>query len=487
MKIRNLRRLLIVECLVTAMSAGCVAQTTSSPPAPDAALSGATPNTHTLPSPGIATDFAKLVQEEGPAVVNIRATGTKSTSSPASLWPPAGTQDDPLYRFFQRFSPDDGGSPVKPSEILGSGFIISPDGYILTDARIVAGATKIQIKLTDRREFKAALVGLDPASDIALLKINARDLPTVKIGRSAEAKSGQWVVSIGSSYGFDNTATAGIISNMARFLPDETYVPLIQTDMTSNAGDDGSPLFNLDGDVIGIEAPVRPVSGNFEGLAFAIPIDAAMKIEQQLQHHVKVEHGRLGVTIQEVTEPLARSFGMAKPIGALVSSVDQHGPSARAGLRSGDVILKLNDVDITDSTQLPMAVADLQPGAQANVVYWRDHGTHNTSVVLGTMTAATLASSSGNQPTVGPDGLTVRSLTSEERHDAGITGGVRVERSVGAAALSGIEPGDIILMVDSMPVSGATQFRQKVEKIGNPLALLVQRDGHQMFVTIGSS
>lgn len=488
MKIRNLKHLLIVECLAATMSAGCMAQATSSPSAFDAVIPKAMPKARSSPFPSIATDFARLVQQNGPAVVNISTTAAKRSSRPEPLVPPGGSQDDPFYPFFQQFPRADGGSsPSVASEGDGSGFIISPDGYILTDAHVVAGATRIQVKLTNRREFRAALVGVDPATDIALLKINASNLPTVRIGTSSLSKAGQWVVSIGSPYGFENTATAGIISNTNRLLPDETYVPLIQTDMTNNSGDDGSPLFNLQGDVIGIEAPVHPAAGSFEGLAFAIPIDEAMRVEQQLQHHLKVEYGRLGVTIQEVTAPLARSFGMDKPVGALVSSVDQHGPSAKAGMRSGDIILQLNNVDITDATQLPMAVADLRPGSRVHVEFWRDNGTHDTYVVLATMNTTALAPGSNDQSAAGPDGLTVRSLSAQEQRSAGVTGGVRVEQSIGPAALRGIQPGDIILMVNHTPVSTAAQFRERVERSGNSVALLVQHDGHQMFVTIAVS
>lgn len=482
MKIRNLKHVLFVECMAAALSVGCTAQATPSPPASQSVTSGVTLNTLSTPGAGISGDFAQLVRLNGPAVVNISASGAKRTARLTQLWPPASNQTDPFYQFFRQFSPGDDNSPAGSSESVGSGFIISPDGYILTDAHVVDGATQIHVKLTDRREFNATLVGLDPASDIALLKINARQLPTVKIGTSSLAKTGQWVISIGSPYGFENTATAGIISDMNRLLPSESYVPLIQTDMTNNTGDDGSPLFNLNGEVIGIEAPVHPTNGSFEGLAFAIPIDAAMKVEQQLQHHMKVEHGHLGVTIQGVTGPLAQSFGLAKPVGALISSVDQHGPSAKAGLRSGDVILKLNDVQIDDSTQLPMAVADLRPGTKVHIVFWRDRSSHDTDVVLGTLNTAALASA--DQSAVGADGLTVRGLTPQERQAAGVSGGVRVEQSVGPAALSGIQPGDIILMVNNARVSSAAQFRQRIGKNGNSVALLVKHDGHQMFVTI---
>ena len=254
--------------------------------------------------------------------------------------------------------------------------------------------------------------------------------------------------------------------------------------MTESAGDAGSPLFNFRGDVIGIEAPIQGVSGSVQGLAFAIPIDDAMKVEQQLQQHGKAEHGHLGVTIQEVSGPLAQSFGLAKPVGALISSVERGGPSAKSGLRAGDVILQFNGVAVTDSTQLPVAVADLQPGTPVHLVYWRNHATHDTTVTLGTLSEATLASTAVDRATVGADGLTVRGLTSDERHQAGVTGGVRVEKSAGPAALAGIQPGDIILMVDDSPVSSVAQFTQKLAGSAHAVALLVQRNGQRIFLTI---
>ena len=481
MRIGNLKRAQIATCLVAALSVGCTTRSSYPSPAPKVTLTGATPTTQYLPSTGIVTDFAELVRHNGPAVVNISAARGRPVANLTPLWPPASNEHDPFAQFFRQFSPSRSSEGILPSGSLGSGFIISPDGYILTDANVVAGASKITVKLTDRREFKASVVGIDPQSDVALLKIDAHDLPTVRIGIPSDAKVGQWVVSIGSPYGFENTATAGIISSKARLVSDETYVPLIQTDLTLNAGDSGGPLFDLNGDVIGIEAPVHRA---FQGLSFAIPIDVAMRIEQQLQLHGKVEHGRLGVTIQEVTASLAGSFGMAQPVGALISSVDKNGPSAKSGLRAGDVILQVNGVTITDSTQLPMTVADLRPGSVARVEFWRDHRTHDASVALGAMQGYSLASGTPARTTVGQIGLTARSLTSEERRKAGVTGGVRVEQSAGPAAQAGIQPGDIISQVDNAPVSSAAQLREELNNAGNNVALLVQRDGHPIFVAI---
>jgi len=481
MQTGNLTRALLAACLVAVLSVGCMPRSTSS--VRSATVSGITPTTLHLPSTGIVTDFADIVQQNGRAVVNISAAHGRPVANQMPLWPPASNEHDPFAQFFRQFSPNRPNEGILSSGTLGSGFIISQDGYILTGAHVVAGASQVRVQLTDHREFKASVVGIDPPSDVALLKINAHGLPAVKIGTPSDAKVGQWVVSIGSPYGFENTATAGIISSKGRLVPDETYVPLIQTDLTLNAGDSGGPLFDLNGDVIGIEAPVHLT---FQGLSFAIPIDVAMRIERQLQLHGKVEHGRLGLSVQEVTAPLARSFGMAEPVGALISSVDENGPSAKSGLHVGDVILQLNGVTITDSTQLPMAVADLRPGSVVRVEFWRDHGTHEASVVWGAMRGYSLASYIPAQTTVGQIGLTVRSLTSEEQRKAGVSGGVRVERSAGPAALAGIQPGDIISRVDSTLVSNPAQLHDELSKAGSNVALLVQRDGRPIFVAIDS-
>jgi len=430
------------------------------------------------------TDFADVVQRSSPAVVNISVAEGTPVANMTPLWPPVANEHDPFIQFFRQFSPSQSSQPLLPFGTLGSGFIISPDGYILTDARVVAEAMHIRVKLADRREFKASVVGVDVPSKIALLKIDAHGLPTVKIGAPSDVKVGQWVVSIGAPYGFENRVTAGIISSKARLVPDETYIPLIQTDLTLNAGDSGGPLFDLNGDVVGVDAPVHQT---FQGLSFAIPIDVAMRIERQLKVHGKVEHGRLGVTIQEVSAPLALSFGMTKPVGALISSTDRNGPSAKAGLRTGDVILKLNGQEITDSTQLPMAVADLRPGSAVQVEFWRGHRAHQISVVLGAMQNDSLASDVSDissQIKVGQHGLTVRALTSEERRKFGVAGGVRVEQSVGPAALAGIRPADIISRVDNTPVSDVTQLRHELHNAGSDVALLVWQDVEPFFVAV---
>ena len=476
----NLKRLTIL--IVTAMSQGCMAQSGLTQVQSGAASGSAASPAHGE-APPIVTDFSALARDNQAGVVNISTTGANPGVSMTPLWPPTGNGNNPLSSLFQQFSSEFGGPAGASSQTLGTGFVISPAGYILTDSKVVTGATKIRVTLRDGREFKGEMVGNDPASGIALLKIPAKGLTTVVIGSASDAKAGQWVASIGSPYGLNDTVTAGIISNVARTLPQDSYIPLIQTDLTEGRGDAGSPVFNLNGDVIGIETPTNDVISNAEGLAFAIPIDEAMKVERQLQQFHKAQHGRLGIVIQDVSGPLAQSFGLAKPEGALVSSVEPGGPSAKSGLRPGDVILQMNGVAITDSSQLPVAVADLMPGSTVHLVYWRGNADQDATVVLGRLDEDALESASLAQATA-PDGLTVRGLTPDEQHEIGVKGGVRVEKSAGPAAFAGIEPGDVILMVNNTRVSSPAQFRQKIEKSGNAVALLVLRDGERMFVTL---
>jgi serine protease Do len=468
---------------MTVTSAGCSAGLSTPPPALHPALAPVAAKAPPATAASFVSRFSALVLQNGPAVVNISSIPKEQVANPESLWPPNASEHEPFLQFFRQFSPgpfpDTGATPRN----VGSGFIVRPDGYILTDARLVADAKEIKVKLTDRREFKASIVGVDQSSGVALLKIDANGLPTVKVGKPSDMKSGQWVVAIGAPYGFENTATAGIISNTARLLPQETFIPLIQTDMTATTGDDGAPLFNLNGEVIGITLVARSPEGPFEGISFAIPINVAMQIEQQLLHNGRAEHGHLGVTIQDVTWPLAQSFGLKKPVGALISKTDHNGPAARSGLRSGDIILQLNGADISDSSQLPVAVAQLRPGTSAHIQYWRDHGPHEAVVVLGTTRGTTLATGPG-ATTPGRLGLLVGRLTSDEKQRADVSGGVRVEQSAGLAALAGILPGDIVLQVNHAPVSDPAQFRQRMSGARNTVALLVLHDGQQRFVPL---
>jgi len=445
--------------------------------APAAADTPAAPlATQTLP------DFAVLVERYGPAVVNVSVTHNVKTGFNGPQFPGMG-KDDPFFEFFRQFQ---GPAPQNemPVRGLGSGFIISPDGTILTNAHVVADAQEVTVKLTDKREFKAKVVGTDSQSDVAVLKIDAKDLPTVKLGDSNAVRVGEWVVAIGSPYGFENTVTSGIVSAKSRSLPDGTYVPFIQTDVAVNPGNSGGPLFNMKGEVIGINAQIYSRTGGYQGLSFAIPINVVTKVESQLVRYGKVSRGRLGVTIQEVNQALANSFGMKEPAGALVSSVEKDGPAAKAGVEPGDVILKVNGKAISNSADLPPYVADIKPGSAAKLEVWRKGETRELTVAVGEMkTTKTASLRSDDQH--GKLGLAVRPLQPDEQKEAGVRGGLLVEDVGGPAAKAGIQPGDIILSLNGTPVKSAEELRVLVERAGKKtLALLVQREDTKIFVPV---
>jgi len=434
-------------------------------------------------APQALPNFSSLVHAYGPAVVNISVTQTqKAGMAGPQLW--GFSEDDPFYDFFRRFQ-----IPMPQGEIpahaLGSGFIVSGDGYILTNAHVVRNADEVTVKLTDKREFKAKVVGSDPQTDVAVLKIDASDLPTVKLGDSNEVNVGEWVVAIGSPYGFENSVTAGIVSAKGRALPDGTYVPFIQTDVAVNPGNSGGPLFNLKGEVIGINSQIYSRTGGYQGLSFAIPIDLASKIQDQLVRYGKVTRGRIGVTIQEVDQSLAESFGLTKPTGALVSSVDSDGPAAKAGVEPGDVILKVNGNAVDRTIDLSSRIADLKPGATAQLEIWRKGSAQQIAVTVGEMPGAKLAAAgkggTGEQARLG---VAVRPLSRGEQQAAGVEGGLRVEEATGAAAKAGVEPGDIILALNSTPVKSVKELRTMVKKAGKIAALLVQRKDAKIFIPV---
>src|SRR5207248_10322094 len=268
---------------------------------------------------------------------------------------------------------------------MGSGFIVSSDGVILTNAHVVANADEVTVKLTDRREFKAKVLGSDKTTDIAALKIDAKNLPVVKIGDPAQTRVGEWVVAIGQPYGFENTVTAGIVSAKARALPQDSYVPFIQTDAAVNPGNSGGPLFNLKGEVIGVNSQIFSRSGGFQGLAFAVPIDVAIQVKDQIQQYGKVSHGRLGIAIQEVNEALAQNFGLKGPGGALVSTVEKGSPGAKAGIEPGDVILKLDGKEISRSGDLPPMVSPIKPGTKVTLEVWRNGSAKELTATIGAL------------------------------------------------------------------------------------------------------
>ncbi len=495
MNARMLSRGAVAIAVAAALSVGYVAGTRhADPQIIPAAQAAALMPAEAAAKTGIP-DFSGLVETYGPAVVNISAKHVVKQTAHRSMQQLPVDPDDPFYQFFKRFygqfpgsnGGDNGGAGGQddvPSASLGSGFIVSNDGYILTNAHVVDGANVVTVKLTDKREFRAKVVGTDKQSDVAVLKINASNLPTVKIGDPNQSKVGQWVVAIGSPYGFDNTVTSGIISAKARSLPNENYTPFIQTDVPVNPGNSGGPLFNLQGQVIGINSMIYSQTGGFQGLSFAIPIDEAIRVKDELVKTGHVSRGRLGVAVQGVNQTLADSFGLQKPVGALVSSVDPGGPAAKAGLQAGDVILAVNGTAVNDSTDLPAQIASMKPGTKATLDVWRDKSKKQMTVTLGSLSDTKVADSGAQSSEQGRLGVAVRPLTPQERSGTSLTHGLLVQQSGGPAASAGIQAGDVILAVNGRPVTSVQQLRDVIAKAGNSVALLIQRDNAQIFVPV---
>lgn len=441
-----------------------------------AAVAEAAPASPIIPLP----DFSVLVDRYGPAVVNISVTQNVKAAFNA---PQGLDRNDPFFEFFRHFGlpmPDQ----APPSRGLGSGFIVSADGVVLTNAHVVANAAVVTVKLTDRREFKAKVIGTDPQTDVAVLKIDAGNLPTVKLGKSDKVRVGEWVVAIGSPFGFENTVTSGIVSAKARALPDGTYVPFIQTDVAVNPGNSGGPLFNLKGEVIGINSQIYSSTGGYQGLSFAIPIDMVVKIKDQLVQHGKVSRGRIGVTIQEVNQSLAQSFGLKQPGGALVSSVEQDSPAARAGLQPGDVILSIDDEKVARSIDLSARVAEVRPGETVRLGIWRKGEPREITVKVGVAKPARVALAGDDKANYGRLGLAVRALDADEQRQARVGGGLLVEVASGPAAQAGIHPGDIVLAVNGVPVKNGDELRELAAKSGKSIALLIQREQTRLFVPV---
>ena len=431
-------------------------------------------------------DFTELVEKQGPAVVNIST--TQSVRNPLLPQVPNLQEDDPFYEFFRRFIPNPGPREFQ-SQSLGSGFIISADGYILTNAHVVEQAEEITVKLTDKREFKAKVIGADRRTDIALIKIEASSLPVVRFGNPSALKVGEWVLAIGSPFGFENTVTAGIVSAKGRSLPQENYVPFIQTDVAVNPGNSGGPLFNLKGEVVGINSQIYSRTGGFMGLSFAIPIDVANDIAQQLRTAGKVTRGRIGVVIQPVTKELADGFGLSRPQGALVNSVEKGGPAEKAGVEAGDVILRFDGKQVNASGDLPRLVGATRPGAKVTMQVWRNKQSRDLQVMVAEMQeerGARPGRRGGKPPAASPGqyGLALSELSDAQRKELKVSGGVLVENVQGAAARAGIRRGDVILAVNNQDVKSVEQFNQMMGQFdkGRIVALLVRRGANSLYV-----
>lgn len=438
-------------------------------------------------------DFSPLVEKYGPAVVNVEVVEKTQQASGAA---PGLSPNDPFFDFFRRFGipgPDQaprGNQP--PMRGAGSGFIVSSDGYILTNTHVVANAEDVTVRLTDRREYPAKVIGADERTDVAVIKINATNLPTVRLGDPQKIKPGQWVLAIGSPFGFENSATAGIISATARSLPSDNYVPFIQTDVAVNPGNSGGPLFNLSGEVIGINSQIFSRTGGYMGVSFAIPIDVARNVEDQLIKTGHVVRGRIGVTIQDVNAQLAESFGLDRPHGALVSSVEKDGPASKAGLIPGDVILAVNGHAIERYGELSGSIAAMKPGSDASLQVWRQGKQQAVSVKIAELkeqqqTAANIPNGKFNPRQTDQAtqlGLTVRQLEPQEKEQVQTTGTLVVEEVTGPAASAGVQPGDIILGINGKRVKTSKELQDAAKSSGKNVALLIQRDEAQIFVPL---
>ncbi len=436
-----------------------------------------------------ALDVADLVERYGPAVVNISTTKiVQQREQNVFPFPEDGDMPD----FFRRFFPPGvtpRGAPMReiPARGEGSGFIVSGDGYILTNAHVVQGVDEVTVKLTDKRKFTAKVVGYDTRTDIAVIKISAGNLPAVTIGDPDKLRVGEAVVAIGSPFGFENSVTSGIVSAKGRALPSESYVPFIQTDVAVNPGNSGGPLFNLKGEVVGVNSQIYSRSGGYQGLSFSIPIDLAMDVANQIKTTGKVARGWLGVAIQEVSSDLAESFGLDRPRGALIAEVEEDSPAARGGLKASDVVLKFGGRPIEDSGDLPRLVGNTRPGAQVPVQVWRDRAARELNIAIGEMPSDDkLAARAAGQKSYSRGGLVLSELSAEQRKELKLNSGLLVQESTGDALRAGIREGDLILAVNNTEVRTVEQFRKLIGAVpaGKSAAVLIRRGNSSLYVPL---
>ena len=481
-----------------------------------------TPATPNLPASGagaqVLPDFADLVEKYGPAVVNINT----QTRASARQQIPGLSEDDPFYEFFRRFLPPDaqpqqpgrpnprgdrGGKnrpeapnrgPLRPFG-LGSGFIVTQDGYIVTNAHVVENADEVLVRMNDKREFKAKVIGADTRSDVAVIKVEATGLPVVRIGDLNKLRVGEWVIAIGSPFGFQNTVTAGIVSAKSRENlsgdPNLDAVPFIQTDVAVNPGNSGGPLLNMRGEVVGINSQIFSRTGSFAGISFAIPIDYAYNVAEQLMKSGKVTRGRIGVGIQNVTKDLADSLGLAKAQGAAVSNVEEGSPASKAGLEVGDVILSINGRPVEGSADLSRTIRAVKPGTKVNLGVWRGGKSRDIAVTVAELKEdadapkAEKTGKKGETAKPGKLGVAVVEVPADARKALKITGGVQVEAADGAALAAGISPGDVILRVNNVDIANVKVFNETVARLDpkKPVALLVRDENGTRFVTFRPS
>ena len=499
MKIKPLSAALIAAGVLAVGTAGAIdlpswlkpgaTSTAATAPATVAPL----PNTTSAPTPvpmlaaqGVP-NYRAIFKQSGPAVVGVTVAGMHKTSAEEQGLPP-GMESDPFFKFFrgmpgfQQRGPQGGQVPFKG---LGSGFIISADGLILTNAHVVRDAKEVTVKLSDRREFAAKVLGSDTTTDIAVLRINAKDLPVVRLGDARLLEVGDPVMAIGAPYGLEQTATQGIVSAKGRSLPGDAVVPFIQTDAAVNPGNSGGPLFDGSGAVVGINAQIYSQSGGFQGLSFAIPINVALKVKDQIVATGKATHARLGVTIQDLNAALAESFGLKRPDGALVANVAPNSAAAAAGLKSGDVITAVNGEPVVRSGELSSLIGLSAPGEKVRLKVWRDHAARDIEAKLGGADAdASVVADADGALAAGQLGLGLRALTRDERKASGIEQGLVVENVAGPAAKAGIEPGDVLLAINGKPVQSVDQVKGVLQGKPKSVALLVQRDGNKIFVPV---
>lgn len=458
-----------------------------------AAAAPATAQTAALP------DFADLVERASPAVVNIRTTARLPRNHPAL--PPGMDEDDPMAEFFRRFFPQpnppqrpgpNGRTPRAERELprgQGSGFVITPDGVIMTNAHVVEGADEILVTLPDKREFKGKVLGADKRTDVAIVKIEAGGLPAVKIGDPNRLRVGEWVIAIGSPFGLENSVTAGIVSAKARDTGD--FLPFIQTDVAVNPGNSGGPLINLRGEVVGVNSQIFTTSGGYNGISFAIPIDEAVRVGDQLRASGRVTRGRIGVGIEPVSKELAETLGLSRAVGALVNSVEKDSPAAKAGVEPGDIILRFDGKPIEKVADLPRTVASTKPGTAASLTVFRKGANKDLRVVVAEMPAESAQAKPAEAAKPVPKtanalGLVVGELPAERAKELGVKGGVLVESAEGAAGRAGLRAGDVILSLDNSDVTNPRQFNELVAKLSpkKNVALLVRRGDQASFVII---